>query len=63
MTTTLREIRFRKRISQWELSRISGVHQSRISLIENGHSPKSDERERLVKQLKINISDIEWPGR
>ena len=32
----LREARFKRRITQWALSKISNVHQSRISLIENG---------------------------
>lgn len=57
----LREIRFKKRVSQWELARLTGVHQSRVSLIENGHIPKEYEKEKISKQLKVNLSDIDWP--
>jgi transcriptional regulator with XRE-family HTH domain len=62
MPITLREIRFKKRISQWELSRLTGVHQSRISLIENGHRPKEDEKTRLANELRRDPRDIEWPS-
>lgn len=57
----LRELRFRKRISQWELSRTSGVHQSRISLIENCFStPTNDEKNKLAKALGLKPGEIEW---
>jgi transcriptional regulator with XRE-family HTH domain len=35
-TMELKEARFKRRITQYSLSKITGVHQSRISLIENG---------------------------
>ena len=58
----LLEARFRRRISQWELSRRSGVHQSRISLIENGHAAREHEKTRLVKGLNMKLHEIEWPS-
>lgn len=57
----LREIRFHRKISQWELSRLAVVHQSRISLIENGHPANNDEKHRIVRALKIDPADIQWP--
>jgi predicted transcriptional regulator len=56
----LREVRFKKRISQWELNKQTGVHQSRISLIENGHIAKKDEKQKIAEALKVNIDDIDW---
>lgn len=57
----LREARFKRKVSQWELSKQSRVHQSRISLIENGHAPRADEKIRLASKLRLNPQDIEWP--
>ena len=56
----LREVRFKKRISQWELNKQTGVHQSRISLIENGHPAKKEEKQKIAEALGINVEDIEW---
>ena len=50
----LKELRFKKQISQWELSKISGVHQSRISLIENGFQATEKEQNLLAKALGIS---------
>ena len=57
----LREARYVKRLSQWKLALKSKVHQSRISLIENGHPSKEYEKERLAKAMGLEINDIEWP--
>jgi len=57
----LREARFRKRISQWELSKLTHVHQSRISLIENGHKANEKEKQALAKALNMKIEEIDWP--
>ena len=58
----LREARFKRNISQWELSKQSGVHQSRISLIENGHTAREDEKVKIANKLKIDPHEIEWPS-
>lgn len=58
----LREIRFHRKVSQWELSKLAKVHQSRISLIENGHPAKNSEKHRIAKALKIDPDDIQWPN-
>ena len=50
-------------VSQWELEMRSGVHQSRISLFENGlKSPKETERIKLAAALGLRPNDIEWPN-
>ena len=50
-------------VSQWELEMRSGVHQSRISLFENGlKSPREMERVKLAAALGLRPNDIEWPN-
>jgi predicted transcriptional regulator len=47
--TQLREQRFKHRVSQWELARKAGLHQSRISLIEKGYvKPSKNELKKIV---------------
>jgi transcriptional regulator with XRE-family HTH domain len=55
----LRDIRVIKRVTQFQLRLLSGIHQSRISLIENGFiEPRSDERQRLAKALGVKQEEI-----
>jgi transcriptional regulator with XRE-family HTH domain len=55
----LREVRVVKRISQFRLGLDTGIHQSKISLIENGLvEPREDERKRLAKALKVKVEEI-----
>ena len=58
----LREARFKQRITQWALSKISNIHQSRISLIENGDKASERERNALAKGLGMKVEDIAWPN-
>ena len=56
---SLKETRFFKGISQHKLSHFSNVHQSRISLIENGLVlPREDEKEKLAKALGVAVEEI-----
>lgn len=57
----LREARFKTRISQWELAKQTGVFQSRISLIENGHPAKEKEKVKISKALNLLPDRIDWP--
>lgn len=57
----LKEIRFRKNITQWELAFQSGVPQSRISLVENGYPASDREKFALINALQIKDSEIDWP--
>ncbi len=59
MNNRLREIRTRKRVTQFKLRLSTGIHQSKISLIENGLlAPREDEMERLAKALETKPREI-----
>jgi DNA-binding XRE family transcriptional regulator len=57
----LREARFKRRITQWSLSKIANIHQSRISLIENGDKASQREKKALAKSLGVKVEDVSWP--
>ena len=60
----LREARFIKRLNQWDLTKKTGIHQSVISLIENGYKIPTDlQKQKISNALNMNISVIEWPVR
>lgn len=60
----LKELRFRKGLNQFDIQLLSGVHQSRISLIERGYvKPTSKELERLARALKVKPEDLEFKRR
>jgi len=55
----LREIRQRKRMTQWDVRIKSGIHQSKLSLFENGYVElRTDEKSRLAKALGVPIREI-----
>jgi transcriptional regulator with XRE-family HTH domain len=55
----LRETRVVKRITQFQLRLSTGIHQSKISMIENGLiKPSEDEEKRLAKALGVSPEDI-----
>jgi DNA-binding XRE family transcriptional regulator len=55
----LREVRVVKRMTQFQLRLITGVHQSKISFIENGLvEAREDEKKRLARALGVRIQDI-----
>jgi transcriptional regulator with XRE-family HTH domain len=55
----LREIRVVKRITQFQLRVSTGIHQSKISMIENGLvAPREDEKKRLSKALGVKADEI-----
>ncbi len=58
----LKEARFKRRLTQWSLSKITNVHQSRIPLIENGDKASEKEKEALAKGLCMKVKDIGWPN-
>jgi transcriptional regulator with XRE-family HTH domain len=50
----LREVRVVKRITQFQLRLCTGIHQSKVSMIENGLvEPREDEKKRLEKALHV----------
>ena len=55
----LRGIRVVKRISQFRLRLATGIHQSKISLIENGLvQPRDDEKQKIAKALGVGVDEI-----
>jgi transcriptional regulator with XRE-family HTH domain len=59
MGNKLRETRVVKRVSQFQLRLATGIHQSKISMIENGLiDPREDEKEKLAKALGVAVKEI-----
>jgi transcriptional regulator with XRE-family HTH domain len=59
LMNNLREIRKSKGISQWSLAQRSKVHQSRISLAENGLVELTrEEKKRLTDALGVDATEI-----
>ena len=59
MNSRLREIRVVKRVSQFQLRLMTGIHQSKISMLENGLiAPREDEKKKLAKALNVKIEEI-----
>ena len=57
----LLEARFRKRLTQYDLVKLTGVHQSRVSLIERGYSsPTRKEKFAIAKALGVDPHEINW---
>jgi transcriptional regulator with XRE-family HTH domain len=55
----LREIRVIRRITQFQLRLSTRIHQSRISMIENGLiEPREGEKQRLAKALHVKSEDV-----
>lgn len=55
----LRELRVVKRVTQFQLRIATGIHQSKISMIENGLvTPREDEKKRLAKALGCRPEEI-----
>jgi len=59
MANRLRETRLLKRITQFQLRILTDIHQSKISLIENGLiDPTQDEQKKLAKALGIKAEEL-----
>jgi transcriptional regulator with XRE-family HTH domain len=55
----LRDVRVLKRIIQFQLRIATGIHQSKISMIENGLiEPRDDEKKKLAKALGVRAEEI-----
>ena len=53
----LREARFKKDMTQFDLRILTGIHQSRISYIERGYIvPRDDEKLKIEDALGLRIS-------
>jgi len=57
----LKTARFKKNLTQWDLKAKTGIHQSKISLMERGYlEPNKDEVKRLAKALGVKADDLTW---
>jgi len=55
----LREVRNIRGLSQFDLRIATGIHQSKISLLENQYmQPTDDEKKRLAKALKSRVETL-----
>lgn len=60
----LRQARKFRGYSQYDLEAHSNVHQSRISLAENGYLRlRDDEKQAIAHALEMTVDLIEWPER
>jgi transcriptional regulator with XRE-family HTH domain len=56
------EARARKRFTQWDIRLATGIHQSKLSLIERGYvTPSDEEKEALAGALGVAVDEIQWP--
>ena len=56
---SLRTVRFFKKMSQWDIAKITGIPQSKVSLIERGYiKPKEQEIEKFVKALNCEREEL-----
>ena len=55
----LKKIRTLKEMSQFDLRIATGIHQSRISLMENDYVvPRDDEKKKIAKVLKTSVKAL-----
>ena len=60
----LREARFKKKLTQFDLCIKTGIQQSKISHFERGYMvPRDDEKKRIAKALGFKASDLFWKGK
>lgn len=60
----LRAARFNARLTQLDLKLLTGIHPSRISVLERGYAlPRADERQRLAKALQVEEEALEFSMR
>ena len=58
----LYEARAKRRKTQWDLRKLTGINQSKLSLIENGYiEPSEEEKAMIAKTLGFSVGEIEWP--
>ena len=51
-----------KRITQYDLANLTGIHPSKISLIENAKvRPTATEMKLIALALEMEVGDITWP--
>jgi transcriptional regulator with XRE-family HTH domain len=57
----IRELRFKKGLTQYDVNAKTGIHQSKISLIERGYLfPDESEKKKIADLFSVPVKDIEW---
>jgi transcriptional regulator with XRE-family HTH domain len=55
-------LRAKLRKTQWDLKVLTGIHQSKLSLIERGYiEPSKQEKELIARALGFSENEIDWP--
>jgi hypothetical protein len=58
----LATIRVREKKTQWDIRVATGIHQSKISLIEHGYIiPNDGEKAAIAGALGVGVNEIDWP--
>lgn len=56
----LRELRFHRKLSQWDVSVLSGIPQPKISLIERGYITPQDKELKIFSSIfNVNPNEID----
>jgi DNA-binding XRE family transcriptional regulator len=51
-----------KKKTQWDLRKLTGINQSKISLMEHGHIvPNVEEKAVIARALGVHVDEICWP--
>jgi DNA-binding XRE family transcriptional regulator len=51
-----------KRKTQWDIRKQTGIHQTKVSLIEHGYVIPSDREKALIANvLGFRVNEIDWP--
>ena len=59
----LKKARIERGFTQYDLQKLTGIHQNRISLVENGYRKlRDDEIKILSKKLLISTQDFYYDG-
>jgi transcriptional regulator with XRE-family HTH domain len=55
-------LRAKLRKTQWDLKMLTGIHKSKLSLIERGYiEPNKQEKELIAAALGFSANKIDWP--
>lgn len=55
----IKKRRLELEFSQYEIEKLTGISQTKLSLIERGYrEPSSDERKKLAKALRLEVKEL-----
>ena len=54
-------LRAKLRKTQWDLKLLTGIHQSKLSLIERGYiEPSEQEKDLIARAIGLSADEIDW---